>query len=62
MPIQLIRLMDSYAKRVNDIDSHRLQDVRHSALRLAAEIDKILKERGDDVPPLKKTKKSAAEK
>jgi hypothetical protein len=59
MPIQLIRLMDSYAKRVNEKESHRLQDVRHSALRLAAEIDKVLKERGDQVPPLKKAKKAA---
>ena len=50
MQIKMVRLMDSYAKRVDEIDSHRLQDVRHSALRLVAEIDKILKKRGDRVP------------
>jgi hypothetical protein len=46
----MIRLMDAYAKRGGGIESHRLQDVRHSALRLVAEIDKVLKERGDEVP------------
>jgi hypothetical protein len=37
MNIKLIRMMDSYSKRVEAFDTHRLQDVRHSALRLAAE-------------------------
>jgi hypothetical protein len=42
MPIKMIRLMDSYSQRLDTIETHRLQDVRHAALRLAAEIDKVL--------------------
>lgn len=45
MPIKLIRLMDAYGKRVDDIESRRLQEVRDAALRLVSDIQKVLKER-----------------
>lgn len=48
MPIKLIRMMDSYGERVDRIDSRRLQEVRDSALRLVAEIQKVLKTRADE--------------
>lgn len=48
MPIKLIRLMDSYGERVDKIESRRLQEVRDSALRLVAEIQKVLKKRTDE--------------
>jgi hypothetical protein len=40
--------MDSYGERVDTIDSRRLQEVRDSALRLVAEIQKVLKKRADE--------------
>jgi hypothetical protein len=55
----MIRLMDAYAKRVSGIESHRLQDVGHSDLRLVAEINKVLKERGDQVPTPRRGKRPA---
>jgi hypothetical protein len=53
MPIKLMRLMDAYGKRATDehakgmatIHSRRLEEVRDAALRLAAELQKILKQR-----------------
>jgi hypothetical protein len=48
VPIKLIRLMDAYGERVDKIDSRRLQEVRDAALRLVADIQKVLKKRDEE--------------
>ena len=47
MPVKIVRMMDNYGKRVDEIETRRLEEVRDAALRLASDIQKVLKKRDE---------------
>jgi hypothetical protein len=56
MPIKLMRMMDAYGERADKIDSRRLQEVRDAALRLVADIQKVLKQREEEEAKVSRAK------